>query len=54
MSPGHCHVHLPTKLTVDRHVKTLVGVIDFSFHVKDRDSDDSSIDSAEDKKAGDV
>ena len=29
-----------------RHVKTLVGVIDFSFHVKDREKseDDSSID----------
>ena len=34
-----------------RHVKTLVGVIDFSFHVKDRESeDDSSIDDTMDEK----
>lgn len=34
-----------------RHVKALVGVIDFSFHVKDRESsDDSSIDTIDEKK----
>ncbi|KAI5369974.1 Putative ER transporter, 6TM [Septoria linicola] len=40
---------------ITRHVKTLVGTIDFTFHSKERNSsDDSSVDSAEDEKAGDV
>ncbi|PIB01099.1 hypothetical protein CB0940_00528 [Cercospora beticola] len=40
---------------ITRHVKTLVGVIDFSFHVKDREpeGDETSIDSgADEKKSG--
>ncbi|KAF2215075.1 hypothetical protein CERZMDRAFT_36324 [Cercospora zeae-maydis SCOH1-5] len=39
-------------MKITRHVKTLVGVIDFSFHVKDREleGDEVSMDSGEEKK----